>query len=64
MANATAGMSYTPSFPKLRVSSTYACALPLLQSAILNLDKMADTVVRLALQRAKGALSDKFSEVR
>jgi hypothetical protein len=43
--------------------STYACALPLLQSAILNIDKMVDTLVRLWLQRANDVLSYRLSKV-
>jgi len=36
MANTIAGISYIPSFPQFRLFSTYACALSLLQSAILK----------------------------
>jgi len=54
VANTIAGISYTyiPFFPQFRLFSIYACALLLLQSAILNMDKMVDTLVRLWLQRA------------
>jgi hypothetical protein len=48
MANTIAGISYTHSFPQFLLFSTYARALPLLQSAILNMDKMVDTSEALA----------------
>ena len=63
MANATTGISHIPSFPQFRLFSTYACALPLLQSAILNMDKMVDILVRQWLQRANDLLSYRFSKI-
>jgi hypothetical protein len=59
MANATAGISYTLSFPQIRVSSTTATPIV----GHLKPGKMAETLVRLWLQLAKDVSSDWFSKV-